>query len=128
MKVIDILVARDSLVKLIKVRFTDFKTTSAVYKLVKKVDSVTDMVQTEQKKIIDIYADKDEKGNLVVQNGNYIFSKPENNAKCVEEMNKLRNEEVTDVEKITIKLDSVQNASELSAEDIIKLEPVIDWV
>ncbi len=128
MKVIDILNARDSLVKLIKVRFSDFKTTSNVYKLAKKVDAVFDMVQQEQDKIIDIYVKKDENGNPVTVNGNYHFENTEQRDKFLLDINKLRNEEVSDIEKITIKIDTIQAASDLSSEDMLKLDTVVDWV
>lgn len=128
MKVIDILNARDSLVKLIKVRFTDFKTTSGVYKLAKKVDATFDMVQKEQDKIIDIYVEKDEKGNPVIQNGNYCFKSAENKDNFLSDITKLRNEEVQDIEKLQIKISSVQVATDISTEDMLKLDPVIDWV
>lgn len=128
MKVIDILNARDSLVKLIKVRFTDFKTTSNVYKLAKKVDATFDMVQKEQEKIIDIYVDKTAEGSPVIVNGNYSFSSAENRDKFLTDINKLRNEEVTDIEKITISMDSIQVATDFSTEDMLKLDSIIDWV
>lgn len=127
MKVIDILNARDSLVKLIKVKFTDFKTTSNVYKLVKQVDATFDMIQKEQEKIIDIYADKNADGKPSIENGNYCFSNSENREKFLNEINALRNEEVADIKKLTIKLNTIQNASDLSAEDMIKLDPIIEW-
>lgn len=128
MKVIDILNARDSLVKLIKVRFTDFKTTSNVYKLAKKVDATFDMVQKEQEKIIDIYVDKTAEGSPVIVNGNYSFAFAENRDKFLTDINKLRNEEVTDIEKIAISMDSIQVATDFSTEDMLKLDSIIDWV
>ena len=128
MKVIDILNARDSLVKLIKVKFTDFKTTTNVYKLVKKVDATFDMIQKEQEKIIDIYVDKDNQGNTVIQNGNYSFKSSENRDKFLQEINALRDEEVQDIEKLQIKLIDISNGPDLSAEDMLKLDPIIEWV
>lgn len=128
MKVIDILTARDSLAKLIKVKFTDFKTTVAVYRLAKKVDEVIDMAQKEQDKIIDIYVAKGPDGNPIIENGNFKFETAENRDKFLEDVNNLRNEDIPDIEKLTIKLDSIQAATDISTEDIIKMEHVINWV
>ena len=128
MKVIDILNARDSLVKLIKVRFIDFKTTIAVYRLTKKVDEVIDMAQKEQDKIIDIYVAKGPDSKPIIENGNFKFESAENRDKFLVDVNNLRNEDISDIEKLTIKLDSIQIATDISPEDILKMELVINWV
>lgn len=128
MKVNDILTARNSLAKLVKVKFTDFKTTISVYKLSKKVDEVLDMVQKEQDKIIDIYVVKNSNGKPLIENGNFKFETKENMDKFLADMNKLRSEEVTDIEKLAINLDTIQSGADITTEDIILMEPLISWL
>lgn len=124
----DILNAKDSLIKLNNAKFSEFKIVASVYKLVKKVESIYDMVTKEQNKIIDIYVQKQENGQLVIKDNQYQFESEEKKNGFITEMNKLRFTEVDDISKITIPTDSIQHIVDFSSEDMVRLEPLIEWV
>lgn len=124
----DILNAKDSLIKLNNAKFSEFKIVASVYKLVKKVESIFDMVTKEQNKIIDIYVQKQENGQLVIKDNQYQFENDEKRNGFIMEMNKLRSTEVDDISKITIPTDSIQILSDFSSEDMVRLEPLVEWI
>lgn len=124
----DILNAKDSLIKLNNAKFSEFKIVASIYKLVKKVDSIFDMVTKEQNKIIDIYVQKQENGQLVIKDNQYQFENDEKRNSFIMEMNKLRFTEVDDISKITIPTDSIQILSDFSSEDMVRLEPFVEWI
>lgn len=129
MKVIDILNAKDSLAKLNKIKFSDFRIVSNIYKLTKKVNDVLEMVQQEQKKIIANYVDKDETGNPIIKENQYQFSKVENRTKFIQEIEDLKASNVDDIVKIDISLSSIQFSEEdFSGEDMLRLESLINWL
>lgn len=129
MKVIDILNAKDSLAKLNKIKFSDFRIVSNIYKLTKKVNDVLEMVQQEQKKIIANYVDKDETGNPIIKENQYQFSQVENRTKFIQEIENLKVSNVDDIVKIDISLSSIQFSEEdFSGEDMLRLESLINWL
>lgn len=128
MRIIDILNAKESLTKLNKVKFSDFKIASNVYKLTKQVNNVLDMVQQEQQKIIDIYVLKDANGKLVIKDNQYQFASPENRNNFIEEIEKLKQTEINDISKINISINTIQFANDFSGEELMILEPFINWL
>lgn len=122
-----ILEARNSLVKLTKAKFSEFKTTYAIYKLAKQVENVYEMVNKEQEKIIDIYVQKDDSGQIIVKDNQYQFSSVENRDKFVQEINKLRAENITDIEPIELTDNDIQFITDFAVEDMIKLDGLIIW-
>ncbi len=124
----DILNAKDSLSKLNKIKFKNFKTISGIYKLTKKINSILELLQQENEKIIDIYTLKDKNGKPLIKDGQYQFESIEKRDSFVTEFNKLRTEEVTDVEKVSININDIQFSTDFSAEDMMKLDPIIEWV
>lgn len=127
MKVIDILDAKESLAKLNLVKFSDFKIVSSIYKLTKKVNNVLDMVQQEQKKIIDIYAKKDNNGKTIILNNMYQFEDEEKKNNFIKEMSDLKQQDIDDINKIDISMSKIQYGAELTGEELMKLEPLINW-
>jgi len=128
MKIIDILNSRESLAKLNKIKFNDFKVVSSIYKLTKKVNEVLDMVQQEQQKIINLYVKKDDNGKIVVANNQYQFDNNENRIKFIKDMESLKQSNIDDIQKIDISMSKIQNGAELTGEELIKLEPLINWI
>lgn len=128
MKIIDILNARNSIAMLNRIKFADFKMVSNVYRFTKRINEVLEMHQQEQKKIIDIYVLKDEKGQLVIKNNQYQFADEKVKQKFIEDMNSLALSEVPDLDRIDISLDSVQAAEGFTSEELLKLEPLINWI
>lgn len=128
MTINDILAARDSLVKLNYVKFNDFSVTRKVYKLNKQFNSVIELALNEQNKIIDIYTKKDAQGKPIIVNAQYEFEKVEDRTKCFAEIAKLRSSNITDIEKVQIPLSSIELAKDISTQDLLLLECIIDWV
>ena len=65
MKLIEILNANEALKKLANAKFNSFKKAYELSKLRKQVDEEIDFYVTEEKKIVETYASKDEKGNPI---------------------------------------------------------------
>jgi len=128
MRIIDILTARESIAKLNKMKFNDFKMVTKVYKLTKKLNDTMDIYQQEQQKIVDMYVKKDANGKPDILNNMYQFENDENKRKFIVENEKLRFSEVDDVEKIDISISSIDAANDFTSEEMLKLEPIINWV
>ena len=128
MKIIQILNARDSLAKVNKIKFNDFNITIRVFKLTKRVNEILEIVQMEQKRIIEEYVLTDEKGNPVIENSRYKFKNVSDAKQYEEEYAAMLNTEAEDLEQIQIPLASVKSATDISSEDLIKLVSLIEWV
>lgn len=128
MKIIQILNARDSLAKVNKIKFNDFNITIRVFKLTKRVNEILEIVQMEQKRIIEEYVLTDEKGNPVIENSRYKFKNVSDAKQYEEEYAVMLNTEADDLEQIQIPLASVKSATDISSEDLIKLVSLIEWV
>jgi len=99
-----------------------------VYKLTKKLNDTMDIYQQEQQKIVDMYVKKDANGKPDILNNMYQFENDENKRKFIVENEKLRFSEVDDVEKIDISISSIDAANDFTSEEMLKLEPIINWV
>lgn len=128
MKINDILIAKESLTKLNKAKFNDFSLVYKIYKLTKQVNNVLDLVQEEQQKILETYAQKDANGNVVIENNQYKFENTEARSKFIEEIEKLRNSEAEDIVKIDISVKDVQSAMDFSSAELLVLDPIINWI
>lgn len=128
MKIVQTLNARDSLAKVNKIKFNDFNITIRVFKLTKRVNEILEIVQMEQKRIIEEYVLTDEKGNPVIENSRYKFKNVSDAKQYEEEYAVMLNTEADDLEQIQIPLASVKSATDISSEDLIKLVSLIEWV
>jgi len=128
MTINDILNAKESLTKLNKIKFNNFRTISNIYKLTKKVNSILELLQQENEKIIDIYVLKDSNGKPLIKNNQYQFETVEKKDSFIKESNKLRFEEVSDITKIDININDIQVSLDFSSEDMIKLDSMINWI
>lgn len=122
-----ILEAKNSLLKLTKAKFTNFKTTYDIYKLTKQVESLYELVNKEQEKIIDIYVQKDDSGQIIVKDNQYQFESQEKKNGFIQELNKLRSEEVKDIQPLNLSYEEFQQVSDFSVEDMVKLDGLIIW-
>lgn len=122
-----ILEAKNSLLKLTKAKFTNFKTTYDIYKLTKQVESLYELVNKEQEKIIDIYVQKDDSGQIIVKDNQYQFESQEKRNGFIQELNKLRSEEVKDIQPLNLSYEEFQQVSDFSVEDMVKLDGLIIW-
>lgn len=128
MTIKQILDAKPSLIKLNKIRFSDFKIVSKVYKLSKNIDSALELANAEQDKIIQTYVKKDENGNLVITNNQYQFATEQDRLNFINEIEKLRNQEIEELNKIDIPTEKVQIVNDFSAEDMLLLDSIINWI
>ena len=128
MTIKQILDAKPSLIKLNKIRFSDFKIVSKVYKLSKNIDSALELANAEQDKIIQTYVKKDENGNLVITNNQYQFATEQDRLNFINEIEKLRNQEIEELNKIDIPTEKVQLVNDFSAEDMLLLDSIINWI
>lgn len=128
MTIKQILDAKPSLIKLNKIRFSDFKIVSKVYKLSKNIDSALELANAEQDKIIQTYVKKDENGNLVIINNQYQFATEQDRLNFINEIEKLRNQEIEELNKIDIPTEKVQIVNDFSAEDMLLLDSIINWI
>ena len=66
-------------------------------KLLRLADDLTkenSMIEKQRRLIIEKYGDKDENGELIIENGNITFSKDDNGVKAQQELDELANLEI----------------------------------
>jgi len=122
MKVNDVILGKEALIKLNNTKFNDFKIVMSVYKLVKSLDEVLDMAQSQQQKIFDTYH------AVNLQNGTFKFNNEEDKRSFLKEMDELKNTDIDSIQQIKIPLNSVQNAPDISARDLVSLAPFVEWI
>lgn len=120
MTINDILLSKESLMKLNQAKFKDFKMVMKIYNLTKKFNEVVDIVKDQQQKLINEYATGTEDG--VVK-----FENDENKQKFVEELEKIKNTEYTDIEMLTIHSSDITYLPDFSGNDMIILSAFIIW-
>lgn len=128
MTIQDILNSKQSLIKINSIKFSDFKIALRLASFAKKIDTFIDTFQEEQKKVVKLYAKKNESGEPVIEaNGQIAFENEENKTKFVEEMNKILTTELEGIDPLQIKVSDVQVAGEISANDLLAVSALINW-
>ena len=130
MKLNEVLAAREPLNKLSQKHFSNFKVVRNISELVKSVNNEFDFFNTEFKKLIDTYAEKDEHGNpVIVQNGNIKLKDEEAKLAFDKEYKELLDLDVSDrVKVITIKETDFKTSEEfLTPGEMMALDPIINW-
>lgn len=128
MTIQDILNSKQSLIKINSIKFSDFKIALRLASFAKKIDTFIDTFQEEQKKVVKLYAKKNESGEPVIEaNGQISFENEENKTKFIEEMNKILSTELEGIEPLQIKVSDVQVAGEISANDLLAVSALINW-
>lgn len=128
MTIQDILNSKQSLIKINSIKFSDFKIALRLASFAKKIDTFIDTFQEEQKKVVKLYAKKNESGEPVIEaNGQISFENEENRTKFIEEMNKILTTELEGIEPLQIKVSDVQVAGEISANDLLAVSALINW-
>jgi len=128
MTIQDILNSKQSLIKINSIKFSDFKIALRLASFAKKIDTFIDTFQEEQKKVVKLYAKKNESGEPVIEaNGQIAFETEENKTKFIEEMNKILSTELEGIEPLQIKVSDVQAAGEISANDLLAVSALINW-
>lgn len=124
MKLITIVGAKEALTRLTEKHFTNFKVARKLVALRKAVDAEVEFYAEEEKKAVDLYAEKDENGNPVFLGEGRLKLK-NNEAKLAfeREVKKLLDTEVDDIEAVLLRVSDFRAAEDLpSPGDMIALE------
>lgn len=129
MKLLEFLNLKDSIELLTKVKFSDFKITLDIYNLSKKTNEMLDLYRQEHSKIVEEYVQKDDNGNVMIDDKRqFMFKNDEDRQKFIDSVSELNNTEITDVNKIDISIEKIQgNNNSLTADVMLKLDPIITW-
>ena len=104
MKLIDVFKAREPLKRLTESRFNNYKVLRKLVKAQRAVDAEMEFYATAEKKAIDLYAEKDEKGNPVILADDRLKLKDmEAKTAFDKEIAKLNDTEVDDIDTIVIR-------------------------
>ena len=124
----DILNSKQSLIKINSIKFSDFKIALKLASFAKKIDGYLETFQSEQKKVIELYAKKDENNQPIIdKNGQIEFKTAEDKINFINDMNDILSTELEDLKPITIKVSQVQTATEISANDLLAVSALINW-
>ncbi len=129
MKLLEFLNLKDSIELLTKVKFSDFKITLDIYNLSKKANEMLDLYRQEHSKIVEEYVQKDDNGNVMIDDKRqFMFKNDEDRQKFINSVTELNNTEITDINKIDISIEKIQgNNNSLTADVMLKLDPIITW-
>lgn len=125
----NILSAREVLGNLTSKRFNSFRVARQLVALRKKVDEEFDFYVTEEKKLLDQYAKKDEHGEMLTSKENRIQLKDEASAKIFfQKITELRNSPVEGIEPVVLYEGDFCEAQALPTPDeMIALEGFIEF-
>lgn len=125
----NILTAHEVLGNLTAKRFTSFKVARQLVALRKKVDEEFDFYASEEKKLLDLYAKKNENGDPIVTEENRIQLKDEASAKAfLQKIAELRNSPVEGIEPVVLREGDFCEAQALPTPDeMIALEGFIEF-
>lgn len=130
MKLIELYESYNSLKKLGKCKFSNYALSRNIYMLTKRVHEECIFYITEEAKLVDEYALKDDNGKIVYVSETKIqLRNPEFKKIFDEKVNDLRNTEINDLTKINISDSDFINSSDIpSPEEMGILEVVINWL
>lgn len=125
----DVLALNEPLKNLCSKRLTSFKTARLLSKTLKKVEEEIEIYSKEQRKLLDTYAKKDEKGNFVPHpNGGISLIDAEAKTKYEEALKKLLETDIGLVATIKVSETEFTNASDFpTPQEMVALEPIVDW-
>ena len=111
-------------------RYTNFSLSFTIAKAAKELDSHREFYAAEEKKIVESYAVKDEKGNIKIIDGNRITFKNDKDAIAFNnEITQLQKTEVDCFEPIEIKLSNFKKGEmDLTPNDILALEGFVNFI
>lgn len=129
MKLIELLNALIPLRALTDARFASFKKARELAILRKKVEFEADFYAKEEKKIVESYSAKNEKGEPIFLDGGRIQLKDTEAKKAFDkEITALRKTEVDDIEKVSISEADFQEMSSIpTPNELLALESIIDF-
>ena len=125
----NVLTAREALGNLTAKRFTSFRVARQLVALRKKVDEEFDFYASEEKKLLDLYALKNEDGGPKITKENRIQLKDEESAKAfLQKISELRNSPVEGIEPVKLYEGDFCEAQALPTPDeMIALEGFVEF-
>ena len=110
--------------------YTNFSLSFKIARAAKELASQKDFYIGEERKIIELYAQKDENGQVKIVNGNQISFKDQEDAlKFNKDINDLANTEVDIFEPLEIKMsDFKEGEMDLTPNDLITLDGFVVFV
>ena len=125
----NVLTAREALGNLTAKRFTSFRVARQLVALRKKVDEEFDFYASEEKKLLDLYALKNEDGGPKITKENRIQLKDEESAKAfLQKISELRNSPVEGIESVKLCEGDFCEAQALPTPDeMIALEGFVEF-
>lgn len=127
MKLKSIIEAKDAIVRLTAKRFTDYKKLREIVKLRKAVEAEYDFYCEQEKKLVEIYGEKTDKGTpAFLPDGRLKLKDLDTKAAFEAEIKKLQETEVENFVIITIKESDFLTAEDLpTPSDMLVLETII---
>ena len=129
MKLKYIVEAKDAIVRLTEKRFTDYKKLREIVKLRKSVEAEFEFYCDQEKKAVETYGEKSDKGTpAFLPEGRLKLKDIESKEAFEAEIKKLLDTEVGDFKIITIKESDFLTADDLpTPSDMLLLENIIDF-
>lgn len=125
----DMLALNEPLKNLCSKRLSSFRTARLLSKTLKKVEEEIEIYSKEQRKLLDTYAKKDEKGNFIPHpNGGISLIDAEAKVKYEEALKKLLETDVGMIATIKVSESEFTNPADFpTPQEMVALEPLIDW-
>lgn len=129
MKLIDIMQAKDALIKLTDTHFTNYKILRELVRLKKRVDEEYEFYSVQEKKAVDAYAEKTEDGQLVFVDGGRLKLKDVKSKTAFDaEISKLNETEVDDIPTVIIRESDFKTVADFpTASDMLLLSAIIEF-
>lgn len=129
MKLINVMQARDALAKLTDTHFTSYKILRELVRLKKRVDEEYEFYSAQEKKAVDVYADKTEDGQLIFVDGGRLKLKDVKSKTAFDaEIAKLNDTEVDEIPVVVIRESDFKSAADFpTATDMLALSGIIEF-
>ena len=110
-------------------RLTSFKTARLLSKALKKVEEEVEIYTKEQRKLLDVYVKKDEKGNFVISpEGGLVTKDPDGKQKYDEESKKLLETDIGEIPMIKMSETEFTSSADFPTPQAMRaLESLISW-
>lgn len=130
MKIIDLLNAKDAIQALTEKRFTSFKKVRELVDLKKAVDAEIEFYAGEERKIVETYAKKDDKGSPVILEGGRIqLDSIEKKNAFEKEVSELRNLEVDKIKPTALRTCDFRSGEDIpTPAEVLVLEGIVDFL
>lgn len=129
MKLMEILQGRDALTRLTDTHFKSYKLIRELALLKKRADEEFAFYTEQEKRIVNTYADRDEKGQIIFLDGGRVKLKDaEAKAAFESEIGKLNDTEIDDMPVVTVLETDFASASDFpTATEMLLLSELVDF-